>query len=671
MDLRKKFVLLGKVVSVAVVATAFGAMPRLALADEGVFSLGEIEVVDQSEKDKNTSNERIPVEVMRERGKDTLNEATGLASGVTLSTTGARNEGTLYVRGLDIKHAPIFLDGIPIYVPYDGYPDLNRFTTFDLSEIVLSKGFTSVLYGPNTMGGAINMVSRRPERAMEGDMGAGYGLNNEVRSFLNLGTRQTLWYLQGGASYTHRGDFRLPNHYPPDASRDLDGTRDNSYRSDTRLSLKAGYTPNKDDEYTLGAVYQHGKKGVPPYAGVDSRTTARYWKWPYWDTTGLFVTTKTKIHDRSYVKGRAYYDVFRNSLNSYDDATYTTISKGYAFKSHYDDYTLGASAEAGTSLLPHQQVKLAVHYKSDVHREQNEGSPLLHFRDDLFSAGLEDTVTVTDRLYAIVGISEDDMHSAQAENLDAQKVVSDFPRKSTAAFNPQAGLFYTVGERGTVRASVARKSRLPSIKDRYSYRLGTAIPNPDLDPERSTNCELGFSGKPVSRLKLNVAGFYNRVSDYVLLVTIPDPVTAGKTTTQNQNIGKVEILGAEGEAEVTVHRMLQLGATYTYTHAKNKTNQDQLTGIPRHRATGFLRITPIVGLSLLADGEYDSSRFSSSDGVQVAGSYFVASARARYELPFGLSAQVELRNLFDRNYVLQEGYPEPGRTIFASVGYRL
>jgi iron complex outermembrane receptor protein len=671
MDLRKKLLSSDHVVLAVTVATALVATSRRAMADENVFSLGEIEVVDQSEKDKNTSNERISVDAMRERGKDTVSEAAGLASGVTLSTTGPRNEGTLYVRGLDIKHAPIFLDGIPIYVPYDGYPDLNRFTTFDLSEIVLSKGFTSVLYGPNTMGGAINMVSRKPERALEGDVTAGYGLNSEVRSFLNLGTRQTLWYLQGGASYTHRDDFRLPNHYPPSASRDLDGTRDNSYRSDSRLSLKAGYTPNQSDEYTLGAVYQHGKKGVPPYAGADSRSQVRYWKWPYWDTMGLFATTKTKIHDKSYVKARAYYDIFRNSLNSYDDYTYTTISKGYAFKSHYDDYTLGASAEAGTYLLPRQQVKLAVHYKSDVHREQNEGSPQLHYRDDLFSAGLEDTVTITDKLYAIAGISEDAVHTAQAENLGAQNVVSDFPHKSTSAFNPQLGIFYTVGERGTFRASVARKSRLPSIKDRYSYRLGSAIPNPDLNPERSTNCELGFSGSPISRLRLDVAGFYNRVSDYVLLVTIPDPVTAGKNTTQNQNIGKVEILGAEGEAEVSVHRMLQIGATYTYTHAKNKTNQDRLTGIPRHRATGFLRITPLVGLSLLADGEYDSERFSSSDGVQVAGSYFIANARARYELPFGLSAQVELRNLFDRNYVLQEGYPEPGRTIFGSVGYRL
>jgi iron complex outermembrane receptor protein len=227
MDLRKKLLPKDKWLSAAALATTLVAGATPAAAADNVFSLGEIEVVDQSEKDKNTSNQRISVEDMRERGKDTVNEAAGVASGVTLSTTGARNEGTLFVRGLDIKHVPIFLDGIPIYVPYDGYPDLNRFTTFDLSEIVLSKGFTSVLYGPNTMGGAINMVSRKPERSLEGDLSVGYGLNNETRSYLNVGTRQANWYLQCGASYTHRDDFRLPNHYPPDASRDLNATRDN------------------------------------------------------------------------------------------------------------------------------------------------------------------------------------------------------------------------------------------------------------------------------------------------------------------------------------------------------------------------------------------------------------------------------------------------------------
>ena len=642
--------------------------PGSTYAQPNVFSLGEVEVVDRTEKDTNASNERISEEDMRERGKDTVNEATALAAGVTLSNTGPRNEGTLYLRGLDIKHAPIFLDGIPIYVPYDGYPDLSRFATFDLSEIVLSKGFASVLYGPNTMGGAINMVSRKPEGPLEGNANVGYGLNNELRTFANLGGKTAHWYAQGGASYTRRDDYRLSADFVPTANEN-GKNRDNSYRQDERLSFKLGYTPNPHDEYTVGVGYQHGEKGVPLYTGTDTRVAARYWKWPYWDTKGIFLSTKTKLGDYSYVKARAYYDIFRNSLISYDNATFTTISKPYAFRSHYDYYTVGATAEAGTKWLPRQHLKLAFHYKSDVHREQNEGSPLLHFRDDLMSIGLEDTIT--DRLSAILGISEDGVHGAQAENLDAQKLVTNFPRRSTWALNPQAGLFLSFGDAGTGYATVARKSRLPSIKDRYSYRLGSALPNPDLSPERSTNCELGYTGRPVSRLKLNVAAFYNQVEDYVLLVTIADPATAGKTTGQNQNIGRVEILGAEGEAVVNAHRFVQGGGTYTYTRATNQTNTDRLTGIPRHRATAFIRLTPLAGLSLLSDLEYNARRFSSSDGVQVAGAYVVVNARLRYELPFQLHAQIDLRNLFDRNYAMQEGYPEPGRTIFASVGYRL
>ncbi len=653
----------------AAVAAIVGGGAGRAWAADGVFSLGEIEVVDKAEKDKNTSNDRVAEEDMRERGRNTVSEAAALSPGVTLSTTGPRNEGTLYVRGLDIKHAPLFLDGIPIYVPYDGYPDLNRFMTFDLSQVVVSKGFTSVLYGPNTMGGAINMVTRRPEGPLEGNVSAGYGLNNEVRTYANLGSNQGAWYVQGGAAYLQRDDFRLSSDFAPTTAED-GGRRDNSEHHDVRATLKLGYTPNAEDEYTVGGVYQHGKKGVPPYAGADARTMVRYWKWPYWDTAGVFVSTKTVFAHKTYLKTRAYYDVFRNSLNSYDDATYSTVSRPYAFRSHYDDFTLGASAEAGTSVLPRQQLKLALHYKADVHREQNEGSPELGYRDDIGSVALEDTITITDRLYSIVGVSEDGVRAAKAESLDAQKAVVQFPLKNATAFNPQAGLFYTLGE-GTFHASLARKSRLPSIKDRYSYRMGSAIPNPELGAERSTNCEVGYSGRPLGRLRLKTAGFYNRVSDYVLLVTIPDPSTPGKTTTQNQNLGRVDIWGAEAAAELSIHRMLQVGGTYTYLHVRNKTTEERLIGIPAHKATGFVRFSPLAQVSLLADTEYDSRRFSSSDGVQETGHYFVVNARLQYEALPRLTVELELRNILDRSNALQEGYPEPGRTAFMSVGYRL
>ena len=67
-----------------------------------------------------------------------------------------------------------FIDGIPVYVPYDGYVDFNRFSTADLSTIQVSKGFSSVAYGPNTLGGAINLVSRKPVAALEGDVSVGF-----------------------------------------------------------------------------------------------------------------------------------------------------------------------------------------------------------------------------------------------------------------------------------------------------------------------------------------------------------------------------------------------------------------------------------------------------------------------------------------------------------------
>ena len=67
-----------------------------------------------------------------------------------------------------------------------------------LSEIVVSKGFTSVLYGPDTMGGAINMVSRRPRKPFEMNAGAGYGSGNGYNVYSNFGTNQGKWYLQGG-----------------------------------------------------------------------------------------------------------------------------------------------------------------------------------------------------------------------------------------------------------------------------------------------------------------------------------------------------------------------------------------------------------------------------------------------------------------------------------------
>lgn len=632
-----------------------------------VFTLGEVSVTGTPDPRAAATEESVSQEEMRRFDSSTLFEAANLVPGVTLSRVGARNEYMLFLRGLDIKHVPIYLDGIPIYVPYDGYPDLGRFFTYDLSELVISKGLTSVLYGPNTMGGAINMVSRRPAQPVEGDVGARVATGTTYDLWGNAGSGHELWYGQAGVSLEHSDGFRLPADFTARPSED-GGERNNSYHRDWKASAKVGWTPVPGDEYALSFSYQHGVKGTPPYAGYDLKDNqVRYWRWPFWDKESLYFTSHTQLGEASYLKVRLYHDIFNNSLWSYDDATYTTITRKYAFRSYYYDYTDGGSIEVGTTLLPRNDLKAAFHVKDDVHREHNLPLPLAHFEDRIYSLGLEDTVHLLSSLSAVAGVSYDALDTVEAKDTNkfdpTTGTYAGAEKGNTDAWNPQLGLYWTAPTGGVAHAGVARKSRLPSIKDRYSYRLGTAEPNPDLKAERATNYEVGYEDKLAGVVKAAATGFYHDITDFILLTNV------GGGLTQNQNVGKVHQQGVELEASAPLGTLAELGANYTYVHSQNLSSSLKLTGIPDHKVMGYARLTPFGGLSLLASAEYDSRRYSSTDGLDRAGGYLLVNAKLGWEPLARLNLEVGVENLFDRLYAIDDGYPEAGRTFFAEARY--
>ena len=75
------------------------------------------------------------------------------------------------------------------------------------------------------------------------------------------------------------------------------------------------------------------------------------------------------------MKTKVYYNTFANGLDAYDDATYTTQSANGRFRSPYDDHAYGASAEFGTTQRKANTLKLAAHYRTDVHTEQQINRP--------------------------------------------------------------------------------------------------------------------------------------------------------------------------------------------------------------------------------------------------------------------------------------------------------
>jgi len=640
--------------------------PADSVKTSNVFMLGEVIVT--SHQNKDTLN-RVTSKAMESQNKMDVSRALNMLPGVTLTASGPRNESMVSIRGFDLRQVPVYMDGIPVYVPYDGYVDLARFTTFDLAAIDVSKGFSSVLYGPNSLGGAINLISRKPSKKLEYDGSLGMINSNGYKGNINIGSNLGKFYLQGGFSYLDRNSTRMSSGFAAMKNED-GGERDNSYRTDQKISFKIGWTPNKKSEYALGYINQQGEKGNPVYGGSDTKNSLlnnpRFWQWPVWNKESYYFISNSSLDAKNSLKTRIYYDKFKNTLNSYDDKTYSTQTKGYAFQSLYDDYTYGGNVEYNTQLLPKNDFKIAVHFKEDVHRENNLGEPVRHFIDNTILVGIEDVFKISDKLTVIPGASYNIRKNIQAQDYaSATKTISNYPDADASdAYNAQVGVFYQLNQDQKLGATVSQKTRFATIKDRYSYRMGTAIPNPDLKPETALNYEVNYTSRFFEKLTFQTALFYSTITDAILSVSNVQP---GKS--QMQNFGKAEYRGIEAQADYSILQNLSLNVNYTYIERKNITSPAiHFTDVPNTKVMGTLEYQPIKVLRLIANAEFNSSRYSTSYGTAVP-DYTLLNLYASGKILKNFSLDAGLNNIFDRNYSLVEGFPEEGRNFFVTLRF--
>ena len=246
------------------------------------------------------------------------------------------------------------VDGVRIYLPADNRLDFSRFLTADVAEVQIQKGYASVLDGPGAMGGAINLVTRKPTKASRGRGERLDGRPQRRRGLERLRHRSARasrsYYVQGSANYSDRDCVDALGQLSADRqlAAAAAGRRLSSDTSDSRFNVKAGWTPNQTDEYTVNFIKQLGEKGAPLNVFNNPPVPPNsYWRWPYWDIQNTSFLSRTRFGQTAYVKTKVYYNTFENGLDAFDDATYTTQSANGRFRSPYDDHAYGVSAEVG------------------------------------------------------------------------------------------------------------------------------------------------------------------------------------------------------------------------------------------------------------------------------------------------------------------------------------
>lgn len=684
------------VFTIALLSTAMQAQEKIKdSVAEKHYDLQEVTIFGkQNGKVTLIPTQKLQASTLQNNNKTNVVDALNLLPGVSVSHSGARNEGTILVRGFNSLRTPIYYDGIPIYTPYDGNFDLSRFLTYDLENISVEKGLVSVKYGANAMGGAVNIVSRSPQKELDinGTSGVGFADGAGVNSYftgLNVGTRQNKYYAMVSGSFNKRENFVLSKNFEPTQYQDA-GKRRSTEAFDKKINAKIGYTPNETDEYVLGFVNQQANKNISPSTYYIAR---RSWRdYPIYNKTSIYAKTKTKIARETFVNFTGYYDKYYNEMHQYDNDKFLTMNNG--FRSIYDDYSVGGILTFSSKALNRNAITLTINEKYDHHKEHNAeiaanpaigqnfiaGEPEQSYKDNTLYAGIEDVITLTDWLDAVVGASYN-----QRKNILAQKygthyltgernVLYDFPTGNDSAFDFKGGLIFKPTENHYITLSASKRSRFASQKERYSSKFGGQVPNPDLKSEYTIAYDLTYIGKVLdNKLQYEVSGFINDVTNAIYELPVGSD-GSGMSISYNTNLGKALYQGFEAGLGYAPFKYLTFGANYSFTEMKDKTKNNRDTKfykVPKYKLVGFATVfVPQVKTKLHINTETYGKRYVLDNTTAIdAPDFTLVNAKLNVTLYKGLEFNFGVNNLLDRNYYWDYGWPQAGRNFISGLSY--
>ena len=96
-----------------------------------------------------------------------LAETGGVRVQVTSPGLGAAN---VRVQGMRGRYTQLLADGLPLYGGQASSLGLLQIPPSDLGQVEVIKGAASALYGGQALGGIINLISKRPGDAPEGEL---------------------------------------------------------------------------------------------------------------------------------------------------------------------------------------------------------------------------------------------------------------------------------------------------------------------------------------------------------------------------------------------------------------------------------------------------------------------------------------------------------------------
>ncbi len=510
------------------------------------------------------------------------------------------------LRGSTYQGVLVLIDGQRVNDPKLGHYNCDLpLTREDIQRIEVIPGIGSSIFGPDAIGGAINIILKKPQekkKILEFSFGS-YQTRSGILSITekkdNLGVRFSMERQESNGFY-YDTDFKR---FTTTLNSSLDITNG-------EINVDLGYLEKEFGAYDF----------YTPAMGYASKE----WIKAYHLNTGLNLKSQDFIIKPNFL-WRRHYDKFmldktglrRNDLNHHRSDVYTP------------------------NIYFQNQIKFLgkVGFGFEYGEERINSTVLGKHNRNHKSIFMDNSKDLTPKLS--LGLS------ARTDDYDG------FDRACAASLNFR----YKISGEYSLHFGVSRSIRIPTFHELY-YDDFTTTGSATLSCEKSLNYESGLDYKK-ERFSTGTTLFLRQEEDFIDWIKR----TSSEAKWQAENITETEVFGVENYLKFKVTGNLNLDSNYTYI---NKRINDR--GYLYKYGPNYVKhlINTILSLDLPFGVQSIGLNYKKKPRRN---GWFLLSAHLGYNLNKSSQIFLNITNLLNSEYQEIEGIPQPGRWIESGIRF--
>ncbi len=538
-------------------------------------------------------NGRVPGLFVTERGVMGFGVAANAAGQISIRGIG----------GSPTTGVLMLIDGHPQFMGIFGHPLPDSYVTSDVDRVEVIRGPASILYGSNAMGGVINIITKKQSR--EGFSGNAHLMYGSYKTMKTMAS--------GGYKNKNISLFASVNHDR------TDGHRPNSEFSITNGYLKFSYTPGSHLTVNSDLSLAHFKASDP---GPDTVNSVPGYNLDI--TRGYLAVSLDNDYARSSGTAKIFYNFGEHK-----------ITDGF----HSTDINYGFNLFQSLKLIAGNSITVGADFLNYGGRAENElamgGNGILFTDTAIYDAGLYGFIQqdLSGRLTVNAGLR------LQKHEVYGLKWI------------PAGGFAFRAGNNTTLKASVARGFRSPTLRELFVWDH-----NENLSPETIMNYEASIMQWFYNRkLKLELTGYIVKGDNLIISVPMQGLMNAGVVSNK----------GIEFASEASVNDNLRLNLTYSFTGMDSP-----VYATPKHHLFMSLDYN-IWKLQLMPSFQYVNHLDTDPSAATSFQSYVLFNTKVMMRISQYADLFISGENLLNQKYENNRYYTMPGITVFAGLKIRI